>query len=225
MKNTKVCQNDGRMTKLRSRGPRTTTQIGDNVTFEKIENIAGYPFTYSYISQNFDGSWSSATQDVQKEVESSAEKPIRRRRSAIPIPLDATESEPEQSKPQKFRGMKRKAQDDDFSLSHNPNDNSDSLASPEKPTKKSKSARKAKAGNRRVTVAAYHANNQLNKPEPHGDPEVWADKRQQLCETLRYFNAYQSGAYTNNGIAYGHLIDAEVDARDKFDEQIVITSV
>jgi hypothetical protein len=219
------------MTKLRSRGPKPTTQMGDNVTFEEIENIAGYPLTHSHISQNFDGSWSSGTQDAQKEVESSAEKPILRRRSATTIPPgysvapDANESEPEQSKPRKFRGMKRKAQDDDFSLSHDPNDNSDSLVSPQKPTKKSKSARKAKAGNRRVTVAAYHANNQLNKPEPHGNPEVWADKRQQLCETLRYFNAYQSGAYTNNGIAYGHLIDAEVDARDKFDEQIVITSV
>jgi hypothetical protein len=220
------------MTKLRTRGPKIATQTSDKVTPETSENIAEHPLTHVRVSQNSDGSWSSESQGVHTGVDFPAETFVRRRRPTLMTPpgyfvaTNAVESEPEQSKPQNSRGMKRKAQDDDFSLGHIGKDDSDTLVSPEKATKKSKSTGKRKTeGSRRVTPAAYHANNQLNKPEPHGNPEVWADKRQQLCETLRYFNAYQSGAYTNDGIAYGHLIDAEVDARDKFDEHIVITSV
>ena len=221
------------MTKLRSRTLKTATQTSKGAIFETVEKTTAYPLMHDYVCQNFDGSWSSTSQDSCdiKGFEHPTEKPTRRRQSTIAISrgysvtTDTTESESEQLKPRMSRSMKRKAHDDDFSISHDPNDNSDCPVSSKKLTTKSKSAGKAKAGARRVTVAAYHANNQLNKPEPHGRPEVWADKRQQLCETLRYFNAYQSGAYTNNGIAYGHLIDAEVDPRDKFDEQVVITSV
>ena len=195
-----------------------------------IEGRSDYPLTYNYISHNSSGVWSSGSHDVTKG-DYAAVKSVRRRRSTVThqpgyfVTTDAVESEPKQSKLRKPPVKKRKAEDDDFSGDHDANDDSDAFISPEKPAKRSRGAGQRKAGKPRVPVAAYHANTQLGKPEPHGQPEVWADKRQQLCETLRYFNAYQSGAYTNDGIAYGHLIDAEVDPRDKFDEQIVITSV
>ncbi|KAE8454543.1 hypothetical protein EG329_000166 [Mollisiaceae sp. DMI_Dod_QoI] len=72
---------------------------------------------------------------------------------------------------------------------------------------------------------AYYVNTTAQKPEPHGTPIVWADKRQQLCETLPFYNAYQSGAYTKDGILYGFLVDAEVGSLDKFDDQIIITTI
>jgi hypothetical protein len=74
-------------------------------------------------------------------------------------------------------------------------------------------------------LSSYHENVQEGKPDPIGGPEVWAFKRQQLCETLPYYNAYQSGAYTQDGIARSILIDKEVSIRDKFNDEVVITSV
>ena len=137
-----------------------------------------------------------------------------------------TPSEPEQTKPRKSRSKKRNSEEDDeFYPIHNAEDGSDTLKTPGEPIRKSKSTGKRKAGIRKVPGATYHVNTQLDKPEPHGQPDVWADKRQQLCETLPYYNAYQSGAYYNSGIVYGQLIDKEVDGRDKLDEQVVITSV
>jgi len=69
----------------------------------------------------------------------------------------------------------------------------------------------------------YHLNVQEGKPEPFGQPEVWAAKRQQLCETLPYYRAYESAAYTKNGILYAFMIDREVGIRDKFTDQIIIS--
>lgn len=66
---------------------------------------------------------------------------------------------------------------------------------------------------------------QLAHAEPRvmGQPPVWADKRQQLCETLPYYMAYQSGVYQNMGIPHGMLIDAESRLNDVFDPEIIIT--
>ncbi|KAI5791861.1 hypothetical protein EDC01DRAFT_97726 [Geopyxis carbonaria] len=61
------------------------------------------------------------------------------------------------------------------------------------------------------------------KPEPIGLPEVWADKRQELCETLPYYRAYQSGAYAHDGLVYGYLVDGSGSPRDYMDERIVIS--
>ncbi|KAH6674849.1 hypothetical protein B0J14DRAFT_561877 [Halenospora varia] len=68
-------------------------------------------------------------------------------------------------------------------------------------------------------------NAQEGKPEPFGSPEIWADKRQQFCEALRWHRSLQKGAYTHDNIAYGLLIDKEVTIRDRFDDQIIITTV
>ncbi|CZR62926.1 uncharacterized protein PAC_12823 [Phialocephala subalpina] len=97
-------------------------------------------------------------------------------------------------------------------------DSAESLPSP-KPSKRVRGQAK------KVQNVPYHSDKTLAKPEPHDKPLVWAAKRQQLCETLPAYRAYQSGAYTNNGILHGFLIDAEVGALDKFDDQIIITTV
>jgi hypothetical protein len=73
-------------------------------------------------------------------------------------------------------------------------------------------------------AAYYGGNAQQDKPEPYGQPALWADKRQGLCETLPYYQAYQSGAYTH-GHVYGFLCDKEVGDRDVFTDQIMIARV
>jgi hypothetical protein len=62
-----------------------------------------------------------------------------------------------------------------------------------------------------------------SKPEPISLPKIWAHKRQQLCTTLPWYDAYQSGAYTYQGKAFGFLCDKEVGVRDKFDDEIIIS--
>lgn len=61
------------------------------------------------------------------------------------------------------------------------------------------------------------------RPQPHGQPLVWAEERQALCETLPYYRAYQSGAYTTEGLAFGFLLDKDCGERAYMDEDIVIT--
>ncbi len=56
-----------------------------------------------------------------------------------------------------------------------------------------------------------------------GVPPAWADKRQQLCESLPYYRAYQSGAYISQGVLYGQLVDAENRPTDVFNDEVIIT--
>jgi hypothetical protein len=65
----------------------------------------------------------------------------------------------------------------------------------------------------------------MDKPAPYGEPPVWADKRQCLCEALPYYKAYMSGVYQQAGVACGFLVDKEVGPRDKFQDEFLITSV
>ncbi|KAL9077233.1 MAG: hypothetical protein Q9161_000499 [Pseudevernia consocians] len=68
-----------------------------------------------------------------------------------------------------------------------------------------------------------------NRREPRGQPEVWAEVRQALCEALPYYQAYQSGAYSwgseagKGGYVYGFLLDNDNDERGYMDEKVVIT--
>jgi hypothetical protein len=61
------------------------------------------------------------------------------------------------------------------------------------------------------------------KPAPAGQPEVWADGRQELCETLHYYRAYQSAAYSTGGFARGFMFDKVAHARDYVDSNVVIS--
>ncbi|KAG9186187.1 hypothetical protein G6011_02743 [Alternaria panax] len=62
-----------------------------------------------------------------------------------------------------------------------------------------------------------------DKPEPQGQPEVWADGRQELCETLRYYRAYQSACYSTGGFARGFMFDKVAHNRDYMDSNVVIS--
>ncbi|KAF1836355.1 hypothetical protein BDW02DRAFT_646175 [Decorospora gaudefroyi] len=62
-----------------------------------------------------------------------------------------------------------------------------------------------------------------NKPEPSGQPEVWADGRQELCETLHYFRAYQSASYSTGGFVRGFMFDKVAHHRDYIDSNVVIS--
>lgn len=64
-----------------------------------------------------------------------------------------------------------------------------------------------------------------DRPVPVSNPLVWAKGRGGLCEALPYFRAFQSSLHTANLIALGFLIDQEIDQRDVFSAQVIISSV
>lgn len=61
-----------------------------------------------------------------------------------------------------------------------------------------------------------------SKPRPQGAPQVWAESRQALCETLPYFKRPQGGCYQNDGHVYGFLFDSVGHCREYLDEDIII---
>ena len=79
--------------------------------------------------------------------------------------------------------------------------------------------------NKTTGFVKYHRSMQEDKPAPCGQPPVWADKRQSLCETLPYYRAYMSGAYMHCQIVRAFMVDREVGPRDKFEEEIMISRV
>ncbi|KAL1633572.1 hypothetical protein SLS58_011024 [Diplodia intermedia] len=60
------------------------------------------------------------------------------------------------------------------------------------------------------------------KPPPVGQPEVWADARQALCESLPYFRAYQGAGYCTGGFAFSFMFDKQGCSRDYMDSEVVI---
>lgn len=63
----------------------------------------------------------------------------------------------------------------------------------------------------------------LPKPAPTGKPEVWADGRQELCETLHYFRSYQSACYCTGGFARAFMFDKIAHPRDYMDSDVIIS--
>lgn len=61
------------------------------------------------------------------------------------------------------------------------------------------------------------------KPAPAGQPEVWAEGRQELCETLHYFRAYQSACYSTGGFVRAFMFDKVAHARDYVDSDVIIS--
>lgn len=61
-----------------------------------------------------------------------------------------------------------------------------------------------------------------SKPLPSGQPRVWADSRQALCETVPYFNMPQSGCHQNDRHVYGFLSDGTGSCREYFDTDVII---
>ncbi|ORY17231.1 hypothetical protein BCR34DRAFT_583702 [Clohesyomyces aquaticus] len=62
-----------------------------------------------------------------------------------------------------------------------------------------------------------------SKPEPSGRPLVWADSRQELCETLHYFRSYHGGGYATGGLVRGFMFDGLGHSRDYLDSRVVIS--
>ncbi|GIZ45656.1 hypothetical protein CKM354_000881300 [Cercospora kikuchii] len=61
-----------------------------------------------------------------------------------------------------------------------------------------------------------------SKEEPQGHPEVWAESRQALCETVPYFKSPQSGCYQNSGHVYAFLYDGVGNSREYMDTDVII---
>ncbi|KAL7411268.1 hypothetical protein BDY24DRAFT_397237 [Mrakia frigida] len=63
------------------------------------------------------------------------------------------------------------------------------------------------------------------RPRLRAKPPVWAYSRQEMCETLPYWRAFQSGLYMLSGTAYGYLLDGYPSARDTWahDGRVVIS--
>lgn len=61
------------------------------------------------------------------------------------------------------------------------------------------------------------------KAEPSCQPQVWADGRQELCETLHYYRAYQGACYSTGGFVRGFMFDNVTHSRDYIDSNVVIS--
>lgn len=191
----------------------------------------------SHVGQNFDGTWFisdsvASLGHVSYEFGTTLKLKNSSKPAFAPIQdgkIIDDQSEYLQRTSQRRCNTKRKADDDELSFQEVLS-NPDSMEGEEELHQKREFRRKKpnRAGKTRPKtpkLPLYHENVQDGKPDPFGFPEVWAFKRQQLCETLPYYNAYQSGAYTQDGIARAILIDKEVSIRDIFDDEIIITSV
>lgn len=56
-------------------------------------------------------------------------------------------------------------------------------------------------------------------------PKVFGIRRQAVCESLPYFNSYNSSLYTQNGIARGFYMNKEARAHDIFKAQVIISNM
>ncbi|KAK9360670.1 hypothetical protein V1504DRAFT_433629 [Lipomyces starkeyi] len=63
----------------------------------------------------------------------------------------------------------------------------------------------------------------IEKPDPIVPVPMWCDTRQELCESVPFFQSFQSGCYTYNGVALGYLIDSLTVQSDYIDDNVVIS--
>ncbi|EME45383.1 hypothetical protein DOTSEDRAFT_71192 [Dothistroma septosporum NZE10] len=62
-----------------------------------------------------------------------------------------------------------------------------------------------------------------SKPETRGQPLVWADSRQALCETVPYFKKPQGGCHQNDRHVYAFLLDGVGHSREYMDSDVIIS--
>ncbi|KAF7317236.1 hypothetical protein HMN09_00458700 [Mycena chlorophos] len=57
------------------------------------------------------------------------------------------------------------------------------------------------------------------------NPPIWGKSRQEICETLEYFQSYQGGVYFTGGLAKGYLLGGFGAPRDRFlcDGKLIIS--
>ncbi|CAB4393692.1 hypothetical protein RhiirA1_531135 [Rhizophagus irregularis] len=63
----------------------------------------------------------------------------------------------------------------------------------------------------------------LHSPVNVHRPKVWAETRQELCETLAYFRAYQGGVYHKDNAVYAYLVDGFGAKRDVCNGRVIIS--
>jgi hypothetical protein len=64
---------------------------------------------------------------------------------------------------------------------------------------------------------------EIYRPPPIGEPSVWADTRQELCEGVPYFRSYHGGIYFHDNVVFGYLLDAFGAERDYIGSHVVIS--
>lgn len=201
----------------------------------RVDVAAGFTLA-SHVSQNQDGTWNYAVQtqlcDLQLKKRKAEELDAMhaRRRSPSEFPqTDSHFSAPLEANSNiiasLLKGKKRKADDDDEFKPPPLNPSPESLGEGVLTSKAARSLKRRSTVNGNASHVKYHRSMQEDKPAPYGQPPVWADKRQSLCETLPYYRAYQSGAYMHNKIVRAFMADKEVGPRDKFEEEIMICRV
>ncbi|CAK9783378.1 unnamed protein product [Cutaneotrichosporon oleaginosum] len=64
-----------------------------------------------------------------------------------------------------------------------------------------------------------------SRPAPGRAPPVWAQSRQELCEALPYYRAFQSGMYMHKRVPFGYLLDGYPSPRDVWadDGRVIIS--
>jgi hypothetical protein len=61
------------------------------------------------------------------------------------------------------------------------------------------------------------------KPLPRGEPEIWAENRWDLCESLcGLYAAWQGSYYGKDGVAKAFMLDGTSHSRDHLDENVII---
>lgn len=217
---------------------RSSVSSNLQIPRELVVSLPQGPITHSRIAQNIDGSWSIdpvATQFPQITTNVRRRKNLQAREgnregntmyNITDVDDEAISSE-EEPRPRSYRGKKRKLDDAGFSPEdehlESENQETEHRDPPRQATAKRPKTQSAIA--KRNAVNKSLANVQQDKPEPYGKPQVWAAKRQQLCEVLPYYRAYQSAAYTSGGLVHSFMCDKEVGIRDKFDDEILIARV
>ncbi|KAK1963949.1 hypothetical protein LY78DRAFT_704779 [Colletotrichum sublineola] len=65
----------------------------------------------------------------------------------------------------------------------------------------------------------------LTLPAPIGNPPVWAENRQALCDALPYFKAHEGSLYTKDKTIKGMLLNAFSSVRDYLGTETIITTL
>ncbi|KAK4544745.1 hypothetical protein LTR36_003994 [Oleoguttula mirabilis] len=73
-----------------------------------------------------------------------------------------------------------------------------------------------------LSKALTHREPLGSKPEPQGQPLVWADSRQALCETVPYFKKPQGGCHQNDRHVYSFLFDGVGHCREYMDSDVIV---
>ncbi|KIY61732.1 hypothetical protein CYLTODRAFT_362443 [Cylindrobasidium torrendii FP15055 ss-10] len=72
----------------------------------------------------------------------------------------------------------------------------------------------SKTSKRASRVSILEHKTPSDRPPLPTHPPLWAESRQDVCETLPWFRSYQGGVYHSNRIAKGYLLSKHGSARD-----------